>query len=68
MIDDSVIRAWKDPHYRRSLSAAERDALPPHPAGAARQASRTGPVVEQGGPPVSERFFTFIAMTVNTCC
>ena len=28
-----VIRAWKDEEYRRSLSAAERAALPDHPAG-----------------------------------
>lgn len=28
-----VIRAWKDPVYRASLSAEERAALPQHPAG-----------------------------------
>jgi mersacidin/lichenicidin family type 2 lantibiotic len=28
-----IIRAWKDEEYRNSLSAAERAALPPHPAG-----------------------------------
>jgi mersacidin/lichenicidin family type 2 lantibiotic len=66
MIHDPIIRAWKDPRYRRSLTAAEREALPPHPAGASNQASRRP--VEAGGPPISERFFTFIALTVNTCC
>jgi mersacidin/lichenicidin family type 2 lantibiotic len=30
----NLIRAWKDPGYRNSLNAAERAALPPHPAGA----------------------------------
>lgn len=28
-----VIRAWKDPEYRLSLSEAERVLLPAHPAG-----------------------------------
>jgi mersacidin/lichenicidin family type 2 lantibiotic len=28
-----IIRAWKDEGYRNSLSAAERAALPPNPAG-----------------------------------
>jgi mersacidin/lichenicidin family type 2 lantibiotic len=28
-----VVRAWKDPEYRDSLTAEERAQLPPHPAG-----------------------------------
>lgn len=28
-----IIRAWKDPEYRLSLSEAERAQLPEHPAG-----------------------------------
>ena len=28
-----IIRAWKDDEYRRTLSAAQRAALPAHPAG-----------------------------------
>jgi mersacidin/lichenicidin family type 2 lantibiotic len=28
-----IIRAWKDPDYRASLSDAERTALPPSPVG-----------------------------------
>jgi mersacidin/lichenicidin family type 2 lantibiotic len=32
--DYNIIRAWKDPNYRNSLSEAERAALPPNPAGA----------------------------------
>jgi mersacidin/lichenicidin family type 2 lantibiotic len=28
-----IIRAWKDPEYRDSLSADERAQLPAHPAG-----------------------------------
>ena len=33
MSRENVIRAWKDPEYRASLSSAERSALPEHPAG-----------------------------------
>lgn len=28
-----IIRAWKDPEYRMSLSEAEKALLPDHPAG-----------------------------------
>src|SRR5580704_9477910 len=34
MSNKNIIRAWKDPVYRNSLSASERAALPPNPAGA----------------------------------
>ena len=33
MSKQSIIRAWKDENYRRSLSEAERAALPENPAG-----------------------------------
>ena len=33
MVKQQIIRAWKDPAFRNSLSAAERAALPPNPAG-----------------------------------
>ena len=29
----NIIRSWKDPEYRLSLSEAEREQLPAHPAG-----------------------------------
>ena len=29
-----IIRAWKDPDYRRSLTDAQRSQLPAHPSGA----------------------------------
>ncbi len=28
-----IVRAWKDPLYRTSLTAEERDRLPGHPSG-----------------------------------
>lgn len=33
MKKEDVVRAWKDPAYRASLSAEEREALPDCPAG-----------------------------------
>jgi mersacidin/lichenicidin family type 2 lantibiotic len=33
MANDSIIRAWKDPDYRSSLTAHEREMLPANPAG-----------------------------------
>ena len=33
MSSRDIIRAWKDPEYRLSLSAAEQAWLPDHPAG-----------------------------------
>jgi mersacidin/lichenicidin family type 2 lantibiotic len=33
MSEVDVIRAWKDEEYRRSLTEAQRAALPAHPAG-----------------------------------
>jgi mersacidin/lichenicidin family type 2 lantibiotic len=33
MTQQQIIRAWKDPEFRASLSDAERGALPAHPAG-----------------------------------
>jgi mersacidin/lichenicidin family type 2 lantibiotic len=33
MSNNKIIRAWKDPAYRNSLSQAERAALPANPAG-----------------------------------
>ena len=33
MSNSNIIKAWKDPGYRNTLSQAERDALPANPAG-----------------------------------
>lgn len=33
MSHQHIIRAWKDPEYRLSLSEAQQALLPPHPAG-----------------------------------
>ena len=34
MKKESILRAWRDPEYRESLSAEERAALPAHPSAA----------------------------------
>jgi mersacidin/lichenicidin family type 2 lantibiotic len=34
MSNRNIIRAWKDPGYRNSLTEVQRAALPPNPAGA----------------------------------
>jgi mersacidin/lichenicidin family type 2 lantibiotic len=34
MTKANIIRAWKDPAYRNSLSPVEREAMPVNPAGA----------------------------------
>jgi mersacidin/lichenicidin family type 2 lantibiotic len=33
MSKNNIVRAWKDPVYRNSLSQSERSALPANPAG-----------------------------------
>ena len=33
MTQQQIVRAWKDPEFRATLSDAERRALPAHPAG-----------------------------------
>ena len=35
-----IVRSWKDPRYRRNLSAQQLQTLPEHPAGAAMLAVR----------------------------
>ena len=57
MSKKEIVRAWKDPKYRRSLSAAEQAALEPHPAGAMQTAG------EQSSEASDGRFFP----TVRTC-
>jgi mersacidin/lichenicidin family type 2 lantibiotic len=33
MTDRQIVRAWRDPEYRKQLSEADRGRLPAHPAG-----------------------------------
>jgi mersacidin/lichenicidin family type 2 lantibiotic len=33
MSQNKIIRAWRDPKYRMSLNAEQKNAMPEHPAG-----------------------------------
>ncbi len=62
-----VIRAWKDEEYRRSLSAAERAALPKNPAGMIELDAADLDSVAGGAPsrpPLSRRY----SCTPRLCC
>ena len=51
MSKQNIIRAWKDPIYRSSLSEAERAALPPNPVGAIEMSNADlGKVTGARGP------------------
>jgi mersacidin/lichenicidin family type 2 lantibiotic len=60
MLHQDVINAWKDPAYRNTLSPAEREALPPNPAGA----------IEVPDEPVGNFAVGIIPITfeVSICC
>ncbi|MCY1073800.1 mersacidin/lichenicidin family type 2 lantibiotic [Archangium lansingense] len=50
---EMIIRAWKDPQYRASLSTEERAALPESPVGPSMDAlgeAELGQAVGGGGP------------------
>jgi mersacidin/lichenicidin family type 2 lantibiotic len=48
---ENIIRAWKDEHFRNSLSDAERALLPENPAGVIDLTAAELDVVEGGAPP-----------------
>ena len=59
----NIIKAWKNPAYRNSLSAAERAALPANPAGSVEISDEDlGKVA--GGMPLMSRLCT---LTNCTC-
>ncbi|MCY1081986.1 mersacidin/lichenicidin family type 2 lantibiotic [Archangium lansingense] len=50
MNKESIVRAWKDPAYRASLSPEQRTELPEHPSGVAELDDATlGEAVGGGG-------------------
>jgi mersacidin/lichenicidin family type 2 lantibiotic len=50
----NVVRAWKDPEYRRGLSAAEQGQLPDNPAGAVELTDAELGGVSGGMPPTCD--------------
>ena len=72
MSKKNIIRAWKDPVYRNSLSENERAALPPNPAGAIEISDSDLGTVAGGEPPNSSLCTvcptTFTCPTYITAC
>jgi mersacidin/lichenicidin family type 2 lantibiotic len=75
-----IIRAWKDPSYRASLSAEEREALPAHPAGNVELSDDDMDQVSGGlvrtavfgvasnGPVIKDTDFCSLACPTNVLC
>jgi mersacidin/lichenicidin family type 2 lantibiotic len=64
-----IVRAWKDPLYRASLSAEELAQLPDNPAGAIELSEDRLKVVAGGIPQTTARGcteFTFLGW--RSCC
>ena len=68
MANQQVIRAWKDPAYRNSLSEAERAALPANPAGSVELSDAELGNVAGGNIPLNTfyNFCTFFC-TIRGC-
>lgn len=60
-----VIRAWRDPRYRRSLSAEQIQRLPGNPAGPADLTSDE--VKAASGLALGEEFFQTTAINCTLC-
>lgn len=63
MSTQKVISAWKSRAYRERLSAAERAAMPAHPAGSVEIAEEDLGKVAAGAAPMSR----MCTMTACTC-
>jgi mersacidin/lichenicidin family type 2 lantibiotic len=69
MNKNDVIRAWKDPFYRASLSEEAQAALPRHPAGITEL--RDDQLVVAGGRPAITTAFDCTDLTyanLRACC
>jgi mersacidin/lichenicidin family type 2 lantibiotic len=76
MSKSNVIRAWKDPAYRNSLSMAERAGLPANPAGGieisdaelGKTAGGRKPLRTEAGPCPTQAGCTVVSCTYQTAC
>ena len=59
-----IVRSWKDPRYRRSLSAQQLQTLPEHPAG---PAMLTDQELKVAGGLMPEDDFSFPVTTAPEC-
>ncbi len=75
MSDFDVVRAWKDPKYRRSLTDAQRASMPEHPAGPVEltddELKVAGGLAIGGGGPITTAptctMFTFLNWNACGC-
>ena len=68
MSKSNIIRAWKNPAYRNSLSAAERAALPENPAGSVELSNEDlGNVAGGRKPKNTDIICTYITCTEVMC-
>jgi len=71
MSRSNVIRAWKDPAYRNSLSSAEQADLPANPAGAIEISDAELGQTAGGKPPhtlADECGATYLTCTLSQPC
>jgi mersacidin/lichenicidin family type 2 lantibiotic len=74
MKKQQIIRSWRDPEYRESLTAAERAQLPDHPAEAIELSDDQlsladgGHVVAQGVIPISLNTRNSAIYSYGGCC
>jgi len=73
MKKQQIIRSWRDPEYRESLTAAERAMLPAHPAAAielsaAELALAGHDVVAAGAIPISLNTRNSAVYSYGGCC
>ena len=59
-----IVRSWRDPRYRRSLSAQQLQALPEHPAG---PAMLTDQELKVAGGLMQEEGFSIPGTTAPQC-
>ena len=63
----NIIKAWKNPAYRNSLSAAERAALPANPAGSIEISDEDLGKIAGGRPKNTDIICTWITCTEVMC-
>lgn len=66
MSKHNIIRAWKDPAYRSTLTAAERESIPQHPAGGIEMPQEALETIAAGR--LIQRPSTMFACTFDRSC
>jgi mersacidin/lichenicidin family type 2 lantibiotic len=68
MYEVDVVRAWKDPHYRRSLSDEAKGLLPQNPAGLSYLSDEELRLVVGGLPICSCSPSAITSVTIHPSC